>query len=152
MMTAVLFVAFNTVKAQEDKLYFNKSKSEVMALLTLDEEVIELRSGVNHDSVFYYAVFLDNVTGLGYYFDESDTCNTIIYTLDFDSYRQKLKDFTEKSKDEDSNIKAITANGFILKDSLYAAEFSVEDDNYTVRWYNMMYDYDFSETSKESQN
>ena len=151
-MTAVLFVAFNTVKAQEDKLYFNKSKSEVMALLTLDEEVIELRSGVNHDSVFYYAVFLDNVTGLGYYFDESDTCNTIIYTLDFDSYRQKLKDFTEKSKDEDSNIKAITANGFILKDSLYAAEFSVEDDNYTVRWYNMMYDYDFSETSKESQN
>ena len=42
-MTAVLFVAFNTVKAQEDKLYFNKSKSEVMALLTLDEEVIEYR-------------------------------------------------------------------------------------------------------------
>ena len=142
LITAVLFVAFSTVKGQEDKLYF-KHKSDVMTLLTLDEEVREIRSGINNDSAFYYAVLLEDETFIGYYFDKNDTCNIIVYRLDFNSYRKKLKEFTTESQDENSNVEAYKSDVFTLKDSSYVAFFSIEEDIYLIKWVSMNYNYDF---------
>lgn len=138
LITTMLIVAFGAVKGQEDKLYLGKNKSEVMALLTLDDEITDVNSGIADDSTFFYSSQLDDNGVLAYYFGDGSSCTMVAFFCDFNTYKKQLKEFTRKSKNADSNIEAlIDPSAFLLKDSQYVCRFLIEEDTYQMLWFDM---------------